>query len=356
MSLFNRSMKSSNWMLFSTLALVWLTPACAEETQHFPYKLPETRPDIPLSKAMDRLYSQYSAAAPEWSELSSNFKFTRLKGLDYRGGDGTVLRRDPSKIIRVGELYYVWRTKRDTATAPQGPDFATETIPSTDWDLSEIWYATSPDGFIWTEQGLAIERPPHSQPGWRSVSTTDILVWKGKYYLYYKSDANGRPLNIRMHGLATANHPLGPFTKHPLNPVMNSGHETTLFPFKTGMAALAIHSGLEHNTVQYSPDGVNFHVESTATYMPIATGPYIADAFTDTKYGRGISWGLSHFTGEGEPGARYSILGRFDCDLSLDVDDPIMKNTAFHIDADTHFKQGLDKTQRERIEADSTLP
>ena len=36
------------------------------------------------------------------------------------------------------------------------------------------------------------------------------LVHDGKIYLYYKSDANGRPHNIRMHGLAIADHPLGP--------------------------------------------------------------------------------------------------------------------------------------------------
>lgn len=406
--------------LLVLVALGMGTLTQAADGPQFPYKLPKDRPDMPLSEAMDRLYSQYSAVTPEWSELSSNFSFTRLEGLDYRGGDGTVSRRDPSKIVRVGDHYYVWYTKRDTVIAPQGPDKATDTVPSTDWDLAEIWYATSVDGFTWSEQGVAVTRPAKPAPGWRSVSTPDILVWKEKYYLYYqafmaisgrrgddcpvavsvadspdgpwrpanqviipngpenswdqfsihdpyplvyrgkihlyyKSDANGRPLNIRMHGLATADDPLGPFTKHPLNPLMNSGHETTLFPFKTGIAAFAIHNGLEHNTVQYSPDGVNFHVESTATYMPIAAGPYIPDAFTDTAYGRGISWGLSHFTGQGEPRARYSILGRFDCDLSLDVDDPLMKNTAFHIDAEVYFKQGLTKAQRERAEAESRL-
>lgn len=390
--------------------------AVGAESPQFPYTLPAVRPDLPLSEAMDRLYTQYSAVTPESNELSSNFKFTPLAGLDYHQDDGTVSRRDPSKIIRVDDRYYVWYTKRHTVSAPQGPDAATATIPSTDWDLAEIWYATSTDGFTWAEQGVAVTRPAKPAPGWRSVSTPDILVWQGKYYLYYqafmaisgrrgddcpvavsvaksptgpwlpadqviipngpkdawdqfsihdpyplvhrgqiylyyKSDANGRPLNIRMHGLATADDPLGPFTKHPLNPVMNSGHETTLFPFKSGIAALAIHNGLEHNTVQYSPDGVNFHVESTATYMPIAAGPYVADAFTDTKDGRGISWGLSHFTGMGRPGARYSMLARFDCDLSLDVDDPLMKNTAFHIDAATYFKQDLTQAQRERLQA-----
>lgn len=30
-------------------------------------------------------------------------------------------------------------------------------------------------------------RPPKPAPGWRSVSTPDVLFWKGKYYLYYQA-------------------------------------------------------------------------------------------------------------------------------------------------------------------------
>ena len=75
-----------------------------------------------------------------------------------------------------------------------GPDKCNDTIPSTDWDLSEIWYATSEDGFTWEEQGVAIPRPPKPNVGWRSVSTADILKWKGKYYMYYQGfmEASGK--------------------------------------------------------------------------------------------------------------------------------------------------------------------
>ena len=64
---------------------------------------------------------------------------------------------------------------------------ATDVIPSSDWDLADIWYATSEDGFTWEEQGIAVPRPPKPEPGWRSVTTTDILKWKGKYYLYFQA-------------------------------------------------------------------------------------------------------------------------------------------------------------------------
>ena len=90
-----------------------------------------------------------------------------------------------------------------------------------------------------------------------------------------------------MQGLAIADNPLGPFTKSPLNPVLNSGHETTLFPFKTGIAALTIRDGNEHYTVQYAEDGVNFEIAAIVSdLMPNAAGPFIPDAFTNTKDGR----------------------------------------------------------------------
>ena len=55
-----------------------------------------------------------------------------------------------SQWILVDGQYYVYYTKRDTIVPPIGASRASEStdeIPSTDWDLCEIWYATSEDGF-----------------------------------------------------------------------------------------------------------------------------------------------------------------------------------------------------------------
>jgi hypothetical protein len=93
------------------------------------------------------------------------------------------------------------------------------------------------------------------------------LVYNDKIYHYDKGEMGGAP-PVRAQGLAIAENPFGPFQKHPLNPVINSGHETSLFPFKTGLAALVSRHGLEHNTIQYSPDGVNFEVASLTGLMP----------------------------------------------------------------------------------------
>ena len=384
----------------------------AAEPKAFPYGLPEAKPDRPLSTAMERLYTQYPTTTPRTNELFSNFRYTRLEGLDYHGGDGTVSRRDPSKVVRANGKYYVWYTKRQTATPPRGAAHGTDTVPSTDWDLAEIWYATSEDGFVWQEQGVAVPRPPKPQPGWRSVSTPDVLVWKGRFYLYYqgflemsgtrgddcpvtasvadgpdgpwrpagkvvvpngapgawdqysihdpyplvyrgkiylyyKSDMAGKPHHVRAQGLAIAEDPFGPFRKHPLNPVLNSGHETMLWPFREGIAALAARHGHEHNTVQFAPDGVAFRVMATVSLTPTAGGPYVPDAFTDTKDGRGITWGLAHFTNAGTRETRHSILARFDCDLSRDWHNPWMKQTEIWLKPEIYFSQGLNPPQRE---------
>ena len=387
------------------------------KSNSFPFKLPETKPNIPLSSALQRNYDAYMGPTPQSNELYSQFKYTELKGFDYHGHDGTVSRRDPSKVIFHKGKYYVWYTYRNTKTAPVGTsnaDKATDEIPSSDWDLAEIWYATSKDGFTWEEQGVAVPRPPKPNVGWRSVTTTDILEWKGKWYLYYqgfmevsgkrgddcpvavsyadspegpwtphnkvvipngekgawdqfsihdpyplvykgkiylyyKSDFNGQPNLIRMQGLATADNPLGPFTKHPQNPIMNSGHETTMFPFKEGIAALVIRDGNEHNTIQYAKDGANFEIAAISTMLPNAGGPFIPDAFTNTKDGRGITWGVSHFTAVNGWKTNHAVLARFDCDLSLDVNDPQMKKNHIYRRPEYYYKQGLSKKQRQRI-------
>ncbi len=388
----------------------------------FPHgNIPREKPHMPMSAAMNRVYDgSYTGLENVTNELFSRFKYTPLEGFDYHGHDGTVSRRDATKIIRFNGKYYVWYTHRQTAVPPD-TNGGNDTIPSRDWDLSEIWYATSEDGFTWEEQGVAVPRLEKPYPGWRSVSTPDILVYRGKYYLYYqaytlmpggpgtsatngddcpvaasvahspdgpwtpsnrvvldngpagtwdqyvihdpyplvyngkiylyyKGEMGGSP-KVRAQGLAFSEDPFGPFEKHPLNPVINSGHETALFPFKEGIAALVSRHGLEHNTIQYAPDGVNFEIAAISALFPIAPGAYIPDAFADNGNGRGITWGLCHFRNINiEEGKSHSILARFDCDLSLDLHDPEMKESDIFNDPEINFKFGLSEEQRRRIE------
>jgi hypothetical protein len=57
---------------------------------------------------------------------------------------------------------------------------------------------------------------------------------------------------------------------------------------------------------------------------------------------------LCHITGVGERDKRHSILARFDCDLSRDVNDPAMKQTDLFLKPEAYFSQGLGKQQREQ--------
>lgn len=399
------------WMI---AAMAGLGLSAVGQQRSFPYKLPMEKPDIPLSAAMERIYEDYDSPTYWWNELFSKFRYTPVEGLDYSNHDGSITRRDPSKVIKANGKYYVWYTHRETRVPPQGSWGGSETSPSTDWDLSEIWYATSEDGFTWHEQGVAVPRPPEPHVGWRSVSTPDILIWEGKYYLYYqgfvempgtrgddcpvavswadspdgpwtplntvvipngpkgawdqysihdpyplvyegkiylyyKSDFNGRPELIRAQGLAIADNPLGPFEKCELNPVLNSGHETAYFPFKGGIAALASRHGNELESIQWAPDGINFTEQANSSMLPVAAGPYVPDAFTNSGDGRGITWGLCHFTGVGKPEHRHSILARFDCDLSLDFHDQDMKNPEHNWPPEFYFRSGLSEGAKERL-------
>ncbi len=379
----------------------------AEPTLHTNYP---KNPDR-MSAAMLR-NNRYETEYPMENELYTNFCYTEVKGFDYNGGDGTRSRRDPSKIIFENGKFYVWYTHRNTIAPPVGSEGYTDEIPSTDWDLSEIWYATSVDGVNWEEQGVAVPRPAAPAVGNRSVSTADILKFKGKYYLYYQGfyEPSGKtndlcPVTMSwadspdgpwtpcgkevvttgeegewdaalihdpfplVHdgkiyiyyksgfnhrdagGVAIADNPEGPFVKYENNPVLNSGHEVSLFPFREGVAAMVIKAGNEHNTIQYAKDWVNFEIASFVNLMPNAPAGYCPDAFTDAKDARGITWGMCHFLWQGKD-RNYSRLDRFECDLSQDLSDMAMKKQVINFSREVYMSNRLNAGQKKRIAAE----
>jgi len=371
----------------------------------FPALVPMEKPaDHPLTAAMQRLYDEWHPYEDRGNELYSNFKYTPLEGFSR---EPNVSRRDPTKVIRVDGVYHVWYTCRRSDAPPTGLKDATDTVPGTDWDLADIWHATSRNGSTWKEEGLAVARPPKPERGFRSICTPGVLVWKGKYYLYFQayspmvggqvycpvrvahSDSpygpwthhprpvihpgpkgswnnikindpcpvvhkgriliyyKGAPIErgpeyvLRMQGVSFADNPLGPFRASKLNPVINSGHETCMWPWKDGVAALVALDGPEKNTIQYAPDGENFKVMSILQVPPVAPGPFVADAFADTGDGRGFTWGLCHINPDGGGASNESILARFDCDLSRDVDRPPFKRNNLRFEESTYFQRGV---------------
>ena len=97
----------------------------SQQTVEFPYYMPKTEAELPdgleLSTSMKRVFETFHSRRPEENELFSTFKYFELKSFDYNNGDGTITRRDPSRVIKVNNTYYVYYTYRHTKTGHLGP-------------------------------------------------------------------------------------------------------------------------------------------------------------------------------------------------------------------------------------------
>ena len=377
-----------------------------------------------LSRATHRLYDKWGRFQDSTSEFYTTFKYSPISGLGKEEG---VTRRDPTTVLRIDGTYFVWYTRRKTdkdRNHKNMPPFQEQTwdTPVYDWDLAEIWYATSRDGFNWQEQGVAVSRGPRDAYDGRSVFTPDVLMTKdrfylyyqavdypythrtrntigmswaesphgpwrraeapvltpgnmgewlgdddsddvirygdwdshkvhdpfillrdGQYWLYYKGQAMGWTTKYAggiAWGVAISEAPEGPFIKSTLNPVTNSGHETCLFPYGEGVMAICGHDGPEKDTIQYAPDGLNFEVAAHVNLPPLAAGPFAPDSYSDSKDGKGITWGLSHIATE-ELKAGNSYLLRFDCNLRRDLERPGFRGTNIRYPEDVFFSPDL---------------
>lgn len=291
-------------------------------------------------------------------EFTTTFAYTPILG----GYEEGVTRRDPSPVIAVDGRYHVWysHATHDAsgyfaevwhASSPDGHQWheqglAVGTGDAGSWDDNGVFTPTilvaqgryflfytavpapfsqdpptptgigiasadSPDG-PWTKLASNPVLTPGEPGQWDSCRVDDacLVVRGGQYWLYFKGrELTKSPSQTKM-GVAIADDPTGPYRKHPANPVIASGHEVCVWPHREGVAAMLMPTGPEGNTVQYSPDGIDFTVMATVE-PPKAPGPFRTDAYADVAYGRGFTWGIGQQTGEDRP-----YLARFDCDLS----------------------------------------
>ncbi|MGJ8644422.1 MAG: family 43 glycosylhydrolase [Luteolibacter sp.] len=306
------------------------------------------------------LFSALAVNAEEASYGTATLSRTDLSGI---GAEAGVMRRDPSDIIKAGDLFYVWYSK--------GPK-------SSGYDAT-VWYATSTDGIEWTEKGMAL--PKGAAGGWdeASVFTPNILVaedkywlfftgisknpkvkpdskigiavsdspdgpWErlpenpilknsevktdfdshliddaclivrdGKYWFYYKGRQLGKSPSQTQMGLAIAEMPQGPYVKHKGNPVIPGNHEVVIWPQGTGVAAMIGTVGPEEITksIVYSEDGVHFSKTHNVVNVPHAGGTYRPEAFSDSNQGEAPLWGV-----EIGKGAKLPFIRRFDIEWS----------------------------------------
>ncbi|WP_157492867.1 glycoside hydrolase family 117 protein [Echinicola pacifica] len=342
-----------------------------------------------LSAASKRALERNYAQGPEWF-----IEFTKsdLKG-DFAYEEG-VTRRDPSDLIKVGDTYYVYYTK----TVGKSYGFGTgdpekKVFP---WDKSEVWYATSQDGWTWKEEGLAVGRGEAGAYDDRSVFTPQVMThedkyilvyqtvkapyvnrvknqvgmaisdspegpfkklsapilsptddgewdgeedsrfnvksqgsfdshkvhdptllhYKGKFYLYYKGERMGEHKTFGGReikwGVAISDKLTGPYVKSEYNPITNSGHELCVWKYDGGVAALIITDGPERNTLQWSPDGINFEIKSHVKSGPEAAGLDQSLDFEASPVAA-LQWGLTHEYVTGD----WQVIRRFDARKSF---------------------------------------
>ncbi|MBL9190447.1 MAG: family 43 glycosylhydrolase [Opitutaceae bacterium] len=274
-----------------------------------------------------------------------------------------VTRRDPSDVLKERGTFYLWYSK-----VTKGPGI-------TDYPSgysASVWYATSPDGHRWTEQGEAL--PKGGSGAWdeRGVFTPNILRFGGKFYLYYTAvsaahnNATPTPTHI---GVAVAASPAGPWRKFTGNPVLAPSADPAQFdslrvddaallvrdgkiwfyykgrmmgkaPTETKMGVAfsdsptgpftkhgaPLHAGHEvmiwpqgkgvaslataagPRVVYFAADGLKFEPRMEVKNPPSAPGAWRRDDFAKNAGGPGLEWGIGHKNQSGD-----LYLVRFDC-------------------------------------------
>lgn len=123
-----------------------------------------------------------------------------------------INRRDPSAVIEVEGVYYTYYTYNEGPHAGFGSgDPEAKVWP---WDRSDIYYASSTDGYTWEEQGIAVGRGKPGAFDDRSVFTPEVMAHEGKYYLVYQ--AVQHPYVRRVFNtvaMSVADNPNGPWRK-----------------------------------------------------------------------------------------------------------------------------------------------
>lgn len=187
---------------------------------------------------------------------------------------------------------YVRRVKNTVgmaiADSPRGP-WRTLDEPILRASDTGVWDGDEDNRFLVKEQG---EFDSHK------VHDPSLFYFQGKFHLYYNGEIMGERLYMggreTKWGVAIADQIEGPYIKSPYNPVTNSGHETCLWHYKGGLAALLTTDGVERNTIQYTTDGVNFEiVAGVKDPAPHAAGPFRTPDH-DNRPLEGLAWGLCH--------------------------------------------------------------
>ncbi|MEM9528841.1 MAG: family 43 glycosylhydrolase, partial [Bacteroidota bacterium] len=172
-------------------------------------------------------------------------------------------------FVHAGKYYLTYQTVKSpyTVRVKNQIGIAWADQPEGPWTKSKAPILSPADNGIWSgdaDDRFQVERKGDFDS--HKVHDPCLLFFKGKFHLYYKGEQMGEEITFGgrqiRHGLAIADHPLGPYVKSPYNPISNSGHEICVWNYGGGIASLITTDGPEKNTIQWSPDGINFEIKS----------------------------------------------------------------------------------------------
>ena len=125
-------------------------------------------PDAPAPGGAREYTEKQRPETGIYTKLSSGDGSVRFRYEDAIAHEEDVVRRDPSDVIKVGGTYYVWYTKvtRQNENYPSGYN-------------RSVWYASSPDGHAWKEEGVCIKPGPDDAWNGHGVFTPNILAHEG---------------------------------------------------------------------------------------------------------------------------------------------------------------------------------
>lgn len=186
---------------------------------------------------------------------------------------------------------YVNRVKNQVgmaiADSPRGPFVKLDEPILSPTDDGE-WLGDVDDRFQVVSQGSFDSHKVHDPT---------LLHYRDKFYLYYKGERMGERKTFGGReikwGVAISDQLEGPYVKSEYNPITNSGHELCVWEYRGGIAAMLVTDGPERNTLQWSPDGINFEIKSHIRGGPPAAG-LVEELDADEFPGAAMQWGLTH--------------------------------------------------------------
>ncbi|WP_066631369.1 T9SS type A sorting domain-containing protein [Labilibacter marinus] len=193
-------------------------------------------------------------------------------------------RRDPSSVLKVNGKYYVWYSY--SLTNGVGKVSA--------WDLNDLYFATSTDGYHWTEQGVAVARGPEGSYDHRSAFTTEVFYHDNIFYLVYQASDTEENLNSNNTvAMAYSSSADGPWTKLE-DPILspsseqsvafdkNTVHDPCIIYFKGKFYMYYKGEGNESAVCSYDTQiwgTSNKQVKWGVAIADNVTGPYVKSAY-----------------------------------------------------------------------------